>query len=121
MVYFSLKYFELGFALCNLFELAEDTDLQRRPDAVFLFGVPEEQFPKLGKCKTIFFDDDTPDGVLVGAVPDGDQYGYFGYLKKMILTLHNIKMMKMGRLPFHGAMVNLDDRQETGFHGPDHG
>jgi energy-coupling factor transporter ATP-binding protein EcfA2 len=107
MVYFSLKYFELGFALCNLFELAEDIDLQRRPDAVFLFGVPEEHFPKLGKGKTIFFDDDTLDGVLVGAVPDGDQYGYFGYLKKMILTLHNIKMMKIGRLPFHGAMVNL--------------
>jgi energy-coupling factor transporter ATP-binding protein EcfA2 len=45
--------------------------------------------------------------VLVGAIPDGDQYGYFGYLKKMILTLHNIKMMKIGCLPFHGAMVNL--------------
>ena len=107
MVYFSLKYFELGFALCNLFELAEDADLEHRPDAVILFGVPDEQFPQLGKCETIFHDDDTPDGVLVGAIPDGDQYGYFGYLKKMILTLHNIKMMKMGRLPFHGAMVNL--------------
>lgn len=107
MVYFSLNFFELGFALSNLFELADDADLQRRPDAVYLFGIPEEQFPKLGKCQTIFFDDDTIDGVLVGAVPDNPKYGYFGYLKKMILTLHNIKMMKYHRLPFHGAMVNL--------------
>ncbi len=28
----------------------------------------------------------------------------------MILTLHNIKMMKMHRLPYHGAMVNLPIR-----------
>jgi hypothetical protein len=107
MVYFSLTFFELGFALSNLFELADDSDLQRRPDAVYLFGVPEDQFPKLGKSQTIFYDDGTPDGVLVGAVPDDPKFGYFGYLKKMILTLHNIKMMKMHRLPYHGAMVNL--------------
>jgi energy-coupling factor transporter ATP-binding protein EcfA2 len=110
MVYFSLKYFELGFALCNLFELADDMDLQRRPDAVYLFGVPADQFPNLGDSRTIFYDDGTPDGVLVGAVPDSPEYGYFGYLKKMILTLHNIKIMKMNRLPYHGAMVNLSIR-----------
>ena len=110
MVYFSLDFFELGFSLCNLFELADDADLQRRPDAVYLFGVPEDQFPTLGKSQTIFYDDGTPDGVLVGAVPDNPKFGYFGYLKKMILTLHNIKMMKMHRLPYHGAMVNLSIR-----------
>ncbi len=107
MVYFSLAFFELGFAMCNLFELADDMDLQRRPDAVYLYGVPEEQFPTLGNSQTIFYDDDTPDGVLVAAIPDNPKYGYFGYLKKMILTLHNIKMMKMHRMPYHGAMVNL--------------
>lgn len=115
MVYFTLSYFELGFALCNLFELAEDEDLQRRPDAVYLYGVPQAQFPNLGKSQTIFYDDGTPDGVLVGAVPDSPEFGYFGYLKKMILTLHNIKMMKLGRLPYHGAMVtlSLDDRRDV--------
>lgn len=115
MVYFTLGFFELGFSLCNLFELADDEDLQRRPDAIYLFGVPEDQFPKLGKSQTIFFDDDTLDGVLVGAVPDNPKYGYFGYLKKMILTLHNIKMMKLHRLPYHGAMVNLSIRNKGNF------
>jgi len=115
MVYFTLDFFELGFSLCNLFELADDVDLQRRPDAIYLFGVPEDQFPKLGKTQTIFYDDGTPDGVLVAAVPDNPKYGYFGYLKKMILTLHNIKMMKMHRLPYHGAMVNLAIRGKGDF------
>jgi hypothetical protein len=115
MVYFSLDFFELGFSLSNLFELADDADLQRRPDAVYLFGVPEEQFPRLGKSQTIFYDDDTADGVLVAAVPDNPKFGYFGYLKKMILTLHNIKMMKLRRLPYHGAMVNLAIRNKGSF------
>ena len=110
LVYFTLEFFELGFSLCNLFELAGDEDLTRRPDAVYLFGVPEDQFPRLGSSQTIFYDDGAPDGVLVGAVPAAARYGYFGYLKKMILTLHNIKMMKLGRLPYHGAMVNLSIR-----------
>jgi hypothetical protein len=29
------------------------------------------------------------------------------YLKKMALTLHNIMMMKRGRMPFHGAMTRI--------------
>jgi hypothetical protein len=115
MVYFTLDFFELGFSLCNLFELADDADLQRRPDAIYLFGVPEDQFPRLGKTQTIFYDDGTQDGVLVGAVPDNPKFGYFGYLKKMILTLHNIKMMKMHRMPYHGAMVNLAIRGKRDF------
>ncbi len=115
LVYFRMDFFELGFAMCNLFELADDEDLSRRPDAVYLFGVPADQFPRLGKTQTIFYDDGTPDGVLVGAVPNSPEFGYFGYLKKMILTLHNIKMMKMGRLPYHGAMVNLSIRDKGEF------
>jgi energy-coupling factor transporter ATP-binding protein EcfA2 len=115
MVYFTLDYFELGFSLCNLFELADEADLLRPPDAVYLFGVPESQFPNLGKNRAIFFDDDESDGILVGALPDSPEFGYFGYLKKMILTLHNIKMMKMHRLPYHGAMVNLALRNKRDY------
>ncbi len=108
LVYFSLAQFELGFSLCNLFELASDEDLKRQPDAIYLFGVepqvPEEQ--AVPDRETIFFDDEA-NGILVGSIPLRDRYSYFGYLKKMILTLHNIIMMKRGRLPYHGAMVNL--------------
>ena len=32
---------------------------------------------------------------------------YFGYLKKMLLTLHNVYMINNGMLPIHGAMVKI--------------
>lgn len=105
-VYFHEKYFELGFALCNLFALAEDSFLERQPDAVFLFGVPGDELNSLAPFPTVFYDDDK-EKLLVGAVPNRDEFGYFGYLKKMMLTLHNAIVMKRGRLPYHGAMVNI--------------
>jgi energy-coupling factor transporter ATP-binding protein EcfA2 len=43
----------------------------------------------------------------VGAIPGRAEFGYFGYLKKMILTLHNSIIMKAGKMPFHGAMVRI--------------
>lgn len=104
-IYFSIRYFELGFSLCNLFELANDEDINRRPDAIYLFGTDEVISSSSGS-KTIFYDDAEND-MLVATVPYRDEFGYFGYLKKMVLTLHNIKMMKKGRLPFHGALVNI--------------
>ena len=51
--------------------------------------------------------EDEKNGLLVGAVPCTDDFGYFGYLKKMALTLHNLLAMKDGRLPVHGAMVSI--------------
>ena len=44
---------------------------------------------------------------MVAAVPAEERFGYFGYLKKMILTLHNIVMMKRGLMPYHGAMFRI--------------
>ncbi len=105
-VYFSMSFFEMGFSLCNLFELANDEDLKRKPDAIFLFGIPSIDENATQESETIFYDDLDND-ILVGTVPFREKYGYFGYLKKMILTLHNIKMMKIGRLPFHGAMFHI--------------
>lgn len=109
MVYFHTHFFEHGFSLCNLFELADDADLERQPDAVFVYGAPDEVFEDIEKAPTIFYDDEENE-ILVGFVPTSDKFGYFGYLKKMILTLHNVRMIKLNRMPFHGAMFNLDIR-----------
>ena len=103
---FHEKFFELGFSLCNLFELADNASLQQPADAIFLFGAPENSLDGLAGLPTVFYDD-TANGMLVGAVPRRNEFGYFGYLKKMVLTLHNIKIMKMGWLPYHGAMIRL--------------
>jgi len=106
LVYVHEKFYEMGLSLCNLFELADDEFLNRPIDAVFLFGVPGAALDDLAPMPTVFHDD-LQHGLLSAACPNKDQFGYFGYLKKMVLTLHNIKVMKMGRMPFHGAMVRI--------------
>lgn len=106
MVYFHFNFFELGLALCNLFQLAGDEDLERKPDAVFVYGVAGNKLDGLAKYPTVFFEDDK-NNMFVGAVPDRPEFGYFGYLKKMMLTLHNSIVMKAGKMPFHGAMVKI--------------
>ena len=113
-IYFHQQFIGLGSALANLFELASDEQIVTGPDALYLFGVPPETLTDFGELPTVFFDDEDS-GLLIGAVPGEDKFGYFGYLKKMTLTLHNIVMMKRGRLPYHGAMVHisLKTSQET--------
>jgi hypothetical protein len=106
MVYFHIEFFELGFSMCNLFQLAEDSELEKNPDAVFIYGVPGDVLDGLSTFPTVFFEDDA-NSIFVGAIPNRPEFGYFGYLKKMILTLHNSIMMKNGRMPFHGAMVKI--------------
>jgi hypothetical protein len=106
MVYFHLDFFELGFSMCNLFELAIDSDLEKKPDALFIYGVPGSAVDGLAQYSTVFYDDEE-NGIFIGAIPDRPEFGYFGYLKKMILTLHNSIVMKLGNMPFHGAMVKI--------------
>jgi hypothetical protein len=106
LVYFHETFYELGFALCNLFDLASDKDLKKMPDGVFLYGVDGESLKQYAEFPTVFYDDQA-NNLLVGAVPRGKEFGYFGYLKKMILTLHNLKIMQKGGMPFHGACVQI--------------
>jgi hypothetical protein len=106
LIYFHEDFYELGFSLCNLFEIANDDDLKRKPDAVYFYGVPDGGLDKLGVYPTVFYED-TDNGLITAGCPNRDEFGYFGYLKKMVLTLHNIKMMRQGAMPFHGALVKV--------------
>ncbi len=105
-VYFHKMFMGLGCALANLFDLADDKEIAAGADAIFLYGAPPEHMKRFGELPTVFFDDEK-NGLLAAAVPGEDRFGYFGYLKKMMLTLHNVVMMKRGRMPFHGAMVRI--------------
>ncbi len=55
---------------------------------------------------TVFYEDRDSD-ILVGLIKHSEDVDYFGYFKKMTLTLHNIVMLKKERLPVHGAMVYI--------------
>jgi hypothetical protein len=115
MVYVHLTFLELGLSMCNLFQLANDSELEKKPDAVFIYGIQEKVIDGLSDYSTVFCEDE-PNGILVGAIPRNQEFGYFGYLKKMILTLHNSIMIQAGKMPFHGAMVRImlqGDREAT--------
>lgn len=102
-IYFHRDFMSHGIALCNLFELAKKEDyLGKKPDIVYVFGGREKD----KNVKTVFYDDVEND-IMLGYVSHGDVIDYFGYMKKMTLTLHNIIMLKRGFLPVHGAMVNI--------------
>ena len=107
-LYFHLQFVGLGCALANLFPMATDRQIAAGPDGVFVYGADAGAMAQFGDLPTVFYED--PSGLLVGAVPGEPRFGYFGYLKKMALTLHNIAMLKQGRLPFHGAMVRIQLR-----------
>ncbi|MBI5778737.1 MAG: phosphoenolpyruvate carboxykinase [Planctomycetes bacterium] len=111
-IYFHQSVIGLGCALSNLFELAGDEQIAEGPDAVYFYGASPESLARFGKMPTVFYDDE-PNRILLAAVPAGDEFGYFGYLKKMVLTLHNIIMLKQGRMPYHGAMFRIILKDDT--------
>src|SRR3989344_3547784 len=105
-LYFHEFYTGLGIATSNLFELCSDEELLRKPDGIYAMGVEEKSLKKYAPERTVFYRDKKND-VMVAAIPKADEFGYFGYVKKMMLTLHNSIMISRGRMPVHGAMTRI--------------
>ena len=97
---FHRDYMANGISCANLFELATAEEAAGRPDGIVLFGNSDGQ----GKC-TFYHDHD--EDLWVGSVSSSEKVEYFGYMKKMVLTLHNVVMMERGWLPIHGAFINV--------------
>ncbi|NLJ85478.1 MAG: phosphoenolpyruvate carboxykinase [Firmicutes bacterium] len=103
-IYFHKRYLSLGTSLSNLFEMAEADEIEgKRPDAILLFGVEPEV---LGGDQTVYYED-TANQIMVGVIGRSERVDYFGYLKKMALTLHNLIQIERGNLPIHGAMAHV--------------
>ena len=102
-IYFNKDFMAQGVTLANLFELAQEEEYaNKKPDIVFVYGARDFD-PKM---KTLFYNDKIND-IMVGYINYSEDIDYFGYVKKMTLTLHNLKMIEQGGLPIHGAMVNV--------------
>jgi len=100
-IYFHRDFLPSIVALSGLFELADDRDcLSKQPDLILLFGNQNDR----EACE---FYEDKENGIVIGSVSYSGKIDYFGYLKKMTLTLHNIRMIDLGYLPIHGAMINI--------------
>ncbi|HAT4245240.1 phosphoenolpyruvate carboxykinase [Clostridium perfringens] len=102
-VYFHRDFMSHGISLCNLFDLATAEECRGvKPDIIYVFGAKDDE----NELKTCFYDDEK-NNIMLGYANYSEEIDYFGYMKKMILTLHNIIMIKRGYMPIHGAMVNV--------------
>lgn len=102
-VYVHRDFLTHGVSLANLFQLASENEVAgRRPDMLVLFGADNDT----GEQEDMYFMDSAND-IAVGILSHHQNYDYFGYMKKMMLTLHNVHQIHRGNLPIHGAMVNI--------------
>lgn len=100
-VYIHRDFLHHGIGLSNLFELAKFSEFKdKKPDLIYIYGMKENEFD----CT---YYHDVEENIYLGFVSRLDKNDYFGYLKKMLLTLHNVAMIDQGNLPLHGAMVSI--------------
>lgn len=101
-IYFHRDLLTHGVSASNLFELADVKEIENKtPDAIYIYGPKDE-----GERKNSFYYD-KENKLYVGYIAYSDKIDYFGYLKKMVLTLNNVINIKKGYLPIHGAGLSV--------------
>lgn len=101
-IYFHRDLLTHGVSASNLFELADVEEIEEKtPDAIYIYG-PKDQ----GERKKSFYYD-KENKLYVGYIAYSDKIDYFGYLKKMVLTLNNVINIKKEYLPIHGAGLSV--------------
>ena len=101
-IFFHRDLLTHGVSASNLFELADVKEIEERtPDAIYIYG-PKDK----GDRKNSFYYDKENE-LYVGYIAYSDKIDYFGYLKKMVLTLNNVINIKKGYLPIHGAGLSI--------------
>lgn len=101
-IYFHRDLLTHGVSASNLFELADVKEIEnKKPDAIYIYG-PKDK----GERKNSFYYD-KENKLYVGYVAYSERIDYFGYLKKMVLTLNNVINIRKGYLPIHGAGLSV--------------
>lgn len=101
-IYFHRDLLTHGVSASNLFELADVKEIEdKTPDAIYIYGPKDE-----GERKNSFYYD-KENKLYVGYIAYSDKIDYFGYLKKMVLTLNNVINIKKEYLPIHGAGLSV--------------
>ena len=99
LVYFHKDYLGFLVALGNLFQVESyDPKKHQHVDFTILFGTDGDN----DKCYYYKKDD-----MYVGVCPKKAKVDYFGYAKKMVLTLFNLIMIERKLLPIHGAGIRI--------------
>lgn len=100
-IYIHRDFLHLGIGLANLFEFASYNEFRNtQPNLVYIFGIKEKEYDG-----TYHYDKEQ--NIYFGFVDRSAKNDYFGYLKKMILTLHNVYQLDQNNVPIHGGMVQI--------------
>ena len=84
-VYFHRDFLALGLTLCNLFEFVPLYKcLNQKPDLLYIFGADYLR-------GILFLLMIRKNDIYLGVAPRSSSVDYFGYMKKMLLTLYNVK------------------------------
>ncbi len=105
LVYTQKQHIAMLTGLLNLFKMAEFEEMNGGVDGVVFFGVPMDFVDEGEERGVVYQDPDT--GMYIGIVPSSEETDYFGYMKKMILTVHNLLQIDRGNLPLHGAVARI--------------
>lgn len=100
-VYVNSEYLCHAAGLANLFEIATPNEL-RTPDGIVVFGLPLEDVGENYVNGAVF-----KDTLYTGVIPRIVENDYFGYAKKMVLTVHNLIMLDKSKLPIHGSLARI--------------
>lgn len=101
-IYFHRDLLTHGVSASNLFELADVKEIEEKnPDAIYIYGPKDEDERK----NSFYYDKENK--LYVGYIAYSDKIDYFGYLKKMVLTLNNVINIKKEYLPIHGAGLSV--------------
>lgn len=107
LCYISKKYLDYVIGIGNLFELATPDEANKeKPEFYMIFGYEDEHIKECYYYKL-------NDGTYVCVCPDTPEIDYFGYVKKMILTLHNLNRINNNELPIHGAGIKIKKTDGT--------
>ena len=107
LCYISKNYLYYVIGIGNLFELATPDEANKeKPEFYMIFGYEDEHIKECYYYKL-------NDGTYVGVCPDTPEIDYFGYVKKMILTLHNLNRINNNELPIHGAGIKIKKTDGT--------
>ncbi len=111
-VYFHRDFMAHGITIGNLFEFVPMSKcVGKKPDLLYVFGADYEVENKKTDGSEFFYDKEND--IYVAIAPNWKEVDYFGYMKKMLLTLYNTKMIDNGFLPIHGACVHITMKNGT--------
>ncbi len=103
--YVSSEYLCHAAGLANLFEIATPDEL-KVPDGMVIFGASSKNIGKnFGENfrNGVVFKDE----LYTGIIPATDENDYFGYAKKIVLTVHNLVKIDKWKLPIHGSLARI--------------